>query len=148
MLEAPPKDFRKFKFLKHMEDAIIEVYSDDNIGGTYTCSVPINKDYQIEQKMVFIESNIVKSTPVANANGKILKTIVTKDLGKYEENKFYDKPEFVSLQHDTFQTIEIKFMSLSGDGLVCRDPDNTTTNCNLLIRRFIKPKFCQSLINS
>ena len=65
----------------------------------------------MEQKMVFIESNIVKSTPVANAIGKILKTIVTKDLGKYEENNFYDKPEFVPLQHDTFQTIEIKFMS-------------------------------------
>ena len=81
--------------------------------------------------MVFIESNIVKSTPVANANGKILKTIVTKDLGKYEENKFYDKPEFVSLQHDTFQTIDIKFMSLSGDELVCKDPNNTTTHCHL-----------------
>ena len=98
--------------------------------------------------MVFIESNIVKSTPVANASGKILKTIVTKNLGKYEEKKFYDKPEFVPLQHDTFQTVEIKFMSLSGEGLVCRDQDNTTTNCNLLIRMFKKPKFCQSLINS
>ena len=51
----------------------------------------------MEQKMVFIESNIVKSTPVGNASGKILKTIVTKNIGKYEENKFYDKPEFVVL---------------------------------------------------
>ena len=80
-----------------MEDAVIEVYSDENAGGTYTCSLPINKEYQIEQKIVFIESNIVKSTPVVNANGKILKTIVTKNLGKYEENNFYDKPEFVPL---------------------------------------------------
>ena len=34
LLEAAPKDFRKFKFLKPMEDAIIEVYSDGNTGGT------------------------------------------------------------------------------------------------------------------
>ena len=75
MLEAPPKDFRKFKFLKHMEYAVFKVYSDDNTGGTYICSVPINKDYQMEQKMVFIESNIVKSTPVANASGKYWKQL-------------------------------------------------------------------------
>ena len=97
--------------------------------------------------MVFIESNIVKSTPVANASGKILKTIVTKNLGQYEENKFNDKPEFVPLQHDTFQTIEIKFTSLSGDELICKDPNNTTTHCHLLIRRFKKPKSSQSLAN-
>ena len=103
--KAAPKDFRKFKFLKLMEDAVIEIGNESNEDGTYTCSVPINKEYQVEQKMVFIESNIVKSTPVANASGKILKTIVTKNLGKYEENKFYDKPEFVPLQHDTFQII-------------------------------------------
>ena len=65
-----------------------------------------------------------------------MKTIVTKNIGKYEENKFYDKPDFVPLQHDTFQTIEIKFMFLSGDELVCRDPDNSTTHCHLK-----KPKF-------
>ena len=105
-------------------------------------------DYQIEQKIVFIESNIVKSTPVANGNGKVLKTIVTKDLGKYEENNFYDRPEFVPLQHETFQAIEIKLMSLSGNQLVCKDPENNTTHCHLLIRRFRKPKSRQSLINS
>ena len=106
-----------------------------------------SKDYQIEQKMVFIESNIVKSTPVANGNGKILKTIVAKKPGVYEENNFYDKPEFVPLQHDTFQTIDIKFTSLSGDELICKDPNNTTTHCHLLIRRFKKPKSSQSLAN-
>ena len=145
--EAAPKEFRKFEFLKHMENAVIEVSSDDNRGGTYTCSVPINKEYQIEQKMIFIQSNIVKSTPVANGNGKILKTIVAKKPGVYEENNFYDKPEFVPLQHDTFQTIDIKFTSLSGDELICKDPNNTTTHCHLLIRRFKKPKSSQSLAN-
>ena len=109
LLEAAPKGFRKFKFLKHMEDEVIEVSSDNNTGGTYTCSVPLNDEYQIKQKMVFID--IVKSAPLANASGKILKTIVTKNLGKYEENKLYDKSKFVPLQDDTFQTIEIK----SGD---------------------------------
>jgi hypothetical protein len=147
LLEAVPKEFRKFEFLKHMENAVIEVSSDDNKGGTYTCSVPINKEYQIEQKMIFIQSNIVKSTPVANGNGKILKTIVAKKPGVYEENNFYDKPEFVPLQHDTFQTIDIKFTSLSGDELICKDPNNTTTHCHLLIRRFKKPKSSQSLAN-
>ena len=147
LLEAAPRDFRKFRFLKHMEDAVIEVSSDDNRGGTYTCSVPINKEYQIEQKMIFIQSNIVKTTPVGNGNGKILKTIVAKKTGVYEENNFYDKPEFVPLQHDTFQTIDIKFTSLSGDELICKDPNNTTTHCHLLIRRFKKPKSSQSLAN-
>ena len=154
LIKAVPKDFRKFQFLNDNEDAIIEIYNDDddddddNTGNTYTCSVPINMDYQIEQKIVFIESNIVKSTPVANGNGKVLKTIVTKDLGKYEENNFYDRPEFVPLQHETFQAIEIKLMSLSGNQLVCKDPENNTTHCHLLIRRFRKPKSRQSLINS
>ena len=147
LLEAVPKEFRKFEFLKHMENAVIEVSSDDNRGGTYTCSVPINKEYQIEQKMIFIQSNIVKTTPVGNGNGKILKTIVAKKTGVYEENNFYDKPEFVPLQHDTFQTIDIKFTSLSGDELICKDPNNTTTHCHLLIRRFKKPKSSQSLTN-
>ena len=139
---AAPKDLRKYKFLEHMEDAVIEIYNDDhyNKGGTYTCSVPVNKEYQIEQKMIFIESNIVKSSPVAHGNGKILKTIVMKKPGVYDENNFSDKPEFVPLQHDTFQTIEIKFKSLAGNELVCKDPKNNTTYCHLLIRRLKKAK--------
>ena len=50
LIEAAPKNFRNFQFLKDNEDAIIEVYNDNgNTGGTYTSSVPINMDYQMEQ---------------------------------------------------------------------------------------------------
>lgn len=59
-MEAAPKKFRKFKFLKDMEDAIIEIGNATDGGGTYLCSVPVDKEYQIEQKNVFIESNIMK----------------------------------------------------------------------------------------
>ena len=45
LLEAAPKDFRKFRFLKHMEDAVIDVSSDNNAGGTYKCSILLNKEY-------------------------------------------------------------------------------------------------------
>ena len=69
-----------------------------------------------------------------------METIVMKKLGVYDENNFSDKPEFVQLQHDTFQTIEIKFKSLAGNELVCKDPKNNTTYCHLLIRRLKKPK--------
>ena len=37
----------------------------------------------MEQKIIFIESNIVKNTPIGNSSGKILKTIVTKNIGGY-----------------------------------------------------------------
>ena len=152
-MEAAPKNFRKFKFLKDIKDAVIELGDDANEGDTYLCSIPVDKEYQIEQKMAFIESNIVKSTPMGNSSGKILKTIVTKDLRTIQKNNFYDKPEIVPheivpLQHENFQTIEIKFISITGEELLCRDPNDTITHCHLLIRRFKKPKYCQSLISS
>ena len=45
-MEAAPKKFRKFKFLKDMEDAIIEIGNATDGGGTYLCSVPVDKEYK------------------------------------------------------------------------------------------------------
>ena len=66
-----------------MEDAFIEMDDATTDSATYLCSVPVDKEYQMEQKIVFIESNIVKNTLIGNSSGRILKTIVTKNLGEY-----------------------------------------------------------------
>ena len=105
LVEAAPKDFRKFTFLKYMEDSLIEIYNDDNSGGSYTCSVPINKEYQIEQKMIFIQSNIVKSTPVANGNGKILKTIVAKNQEYMKKTIFMINPSLCHYNMTLFKQL-------------------------------------------
>ena len=73
---------------------------------------------------------------------------MTKNLGEYHPYNFYDKPEFVPLKYDNFQTIEIEFKSITGEQLHCQNPDDEITHYHLLIRRFKKPKYCQSLISS
>ena len=147
-MEAALKSLRKFEFLKDMEDAIIEIGNATDGGGTYLCSVPVDKEYQMEQKIVFIESNIMKNTPIGNSSGKILKKIVTKNLGEYHPYNFYDMHELVPLENDNFQTIEIKFKSITGEQLHCQNPDDKITHCHLLIRRFKKTKYRQSLTSS
>ena len=91
--------------------------------------------------MVFVTSNIVKSNPIGNSSGKILKTIVTKKLGKYNPYNFYDEQELMPLEYHNFQTIEIKFMSLTGEELQSQNPnDGEETHCHFFARRFKKQK--------
>ena len=76
LLSSAPEDFRRYRYLNDMEDSII-LRGEGNNGGSFHCSQPIDKEYQIEQTIVFVTSNIVKNSLIGNSTGKILKTIVT-----------------------------------------------------------------------
>ena len=84
----------------------------DNHGGIYTASIPLDLNFNMSQKFMFIECNFLKNIPVANGCSKILKII---PLSKHPTQKYttihFDYLDFHEIEHSQFQTLDFKLLS-------------------------------------
>ena len=101
---------------------------------------PINFNFDMKQKFMFVETNIIKDVPVGNGNGKILKILplsvktdnlyVTQDL---------EKLEFHPLSHHRIQNINFKLLSQSGSSMEAHENGGyNITWLQLTFRKFPK----------
>ena len=84
-------------------------------GGIYTSSVPINFNFNLKQKFMFIEMNAIKNVAIGNGNGKILKIIPLslESFGQYVTTDF-ENLDYHELAYHELHNIEFKLLSQSG----------------------------------
>ena len=80
-------------------------------GGSYIASIPINFNFNLKQKFMFVEMNAIKNVAIGNGNGKILKIIPLslESFGQYVTTDF-DNIDYRELENNHFNNISFKLL--------------------------------------
>ena len=114
--------------------------NDAATGGTLVGVIPIDMEFNLAPKFMFIEMDAIKDVPIGNQNGKILKIVpLSKESsGRYvtEEFKILD---FHPLERHCLRKIDFRLRAQSGSLLQAHDTiDFNTTWVQLIFRKFPK----------
>ena len=109
------------------ESVKIEIGLDRNLndhltGGTYIASIPINFNFNLKQKFMFVEMNVIKNVSIGNGNEKIVKIIPLslESFGQYVTTDF-DNLDYRELENHHFNNIGFKLLSQSGSLMKSHD---------------------------
>ena len=109
------------------ESVKIEIGLDRNLndeltGGTYIASIPINFNFNLKQKFMFVEMNVIKNVSIGNGNEKIVKIIPLslESFGQYVTTDF-DNLDYHELENHHFNNIGFKLLSQSGSLMKSHD---------------------------
>ena len=92
--------------------------NNDNTGGSYVAARPINFNFNLKQKFMFVETNIIKDVPVGSGNGKILKILpLSVDSDGLYVTKDFETPDFRPLTCHRINNINFKLLSQSGSSM-------------------------------
>ena len=114
----------------------------NSFGGTFIGTRPVDFQFNLDEKFMFLESNILKEMPVGNGSGKILKIIPlsTQNPKAYTTVEF-EKLDYHPLQYHHLQKIDFKLRSQSGSILQMRDSNAyNTTWVHLIFKRFARKR--------
>ena len=112
----------------------------NSFGGTFIGTRPIDFQFNLEQKFMFLESSILKEMPVGNGSGKLLKIISlsTRNPKVYTTVEF-EILDYHPLEYHHLQNIDFKLLSQSGNLLQVRDSTTyNTTWVHLIFKKFPK----------
>ena len=91
-------------------------------GGSYIASIPINFNFNLKQKFMFVEMNVIKNVSIGNGNEKIVKIIPLslESFGQYVTTDF-DNLDYRELENHHFNNIGFKLLSQSGSLMKSHD---------------------------
>ena len=114
--------------------------NNEQTGGTYIASIPINFDFSLKQKFMFIEMNAIKNVPIGNGNGRILKIVPLslESFGQYVTQDF-DILDYHPLAYHHLHNIDFILLSHSGSTMKSHDEkDYNITWIQLIFKKFPK----------
>ena len=111
-----------------------------NQGGMYIASMPLDLNFDLSPKFMFIECNFLKNIPVGNGSSRILKII---PLSNQPTQKYttihFEYLDFHEIEHSQFQTLDFKLLSQSGNLLqMYESPTYSETWIKLVFKKFRK----------
>ena len=112
----------------------------ERTSGTYVASIPVDFNFNLKQKFMFVEMSAIKNVPIGNGNGKILK-IVPLSLDSYGQyiTKDFDILDYHPLAYHHLHNIDFKLLSHSGSALKSHnDGDYGVTWVQLIFKKFPK----------
>ena len=112
----------------------------NSFGGTFIGTRPVDFQFNLDEKFMFLESNILKEMPVGNGSGKLLKIIPlsTQNPNAYTTVDF-EILDYHDLEYHHLQNIDFKLLSQSGSLLQMRDSNAyNTTWVHLIFKKFPK----------
>ena len=112
----------------------------NSFGGTFIASRPVDFQFDLDEKFMFLESDILKEMPVGSGSGKLLKIIPlsTPNPKAYTTIEF-EKLDYHPLEYHHLQKIDFKLLSQSGSLLQMRDSNAyNTTWVHLIFKKFPK----------
>ena len=109
------------------ESVTIEIGLDRNAnnqftGGIYIASIPINFNFNLKQKFMLVEMNVIKNVSIGNGNEKIVRIIPLslETFGQYVTTDF-DNLDYRELENHHFNNISFKLLSQSGSIMKSHD---------------------------
>ena len=112
----------------------------EHTSGTYIASKPIDFNFNLKQKFMFVEMSAIKNVPIGNGNGKILK-IVPLSLDSYGQyvTQDFDILDYHPLAYHHLHNIDFKLLSHSGSALKShKEGDYDITWIQLVFKKFPK----------
>ena len=109
-------------------------------GGSFIASKPINFNFNLKQKFMFVEMDAIKDVPVGNGHAKILKIVPlsVESSGLYV-TKDFEILDFHPLSYHNIQNINFKLLSQSGSSMKTHNSeDYNNTWLQLVFRKFPK----------
>ena len=114
--------------------------NNQSTGGVYIASIPINFNFNIKQKFMFVEMNVIKNVCIGNGNAKIVKIIPLslESFGQYVTTDF-DNLDYHPLENHHLHNIEFKLLSQSGSVMKSHDEkDYNNTWIQLIFKKMTK----------
>ena len=112
----------------------------NSFGGTFIGTRPVDFQFNLEQKFMFLESSILKEMPVGNGSGKLLKIIpLSTQNPKVYTTVEFEILDYHPLEYHHLQNIDFKLLSQSGNLLQVRDSNTyNATWVHLIFKKFPK----------
>ena len=112
----------------------------NSFGGTFIGTRPVDFQFNLEQKFMFLESSILKEMPVGNGSGRLLKIIpLSTQNPKVYTTVEFEILDYHPLEYHHVQNIDFKLLSQSGHLLQVRDSTAyNTTWVHLIFKKFPK----------
>ena len=114
--------------------------NNQSTGGVYIASIPINFNFNLKQKFMFVEMNVIKNVCIGNGNAKIVKIIPLslESFGQYVTTDF-DNLDYHPLENHHLHNIEFKLLSQSGSVMKSHDEkDYNNTWIQLIFKKMTK----------
>ena len=112
----------------------------NSFGGTFIGTRPVDFQFNLDQKFMFLESSILKEMPVGNGSGKLLKIIpLSTQNPKVYTTVEFEILDYHPLEYHHLQNIDFRLLSQSGSLLQVRDSTTyNTTWVHLIFKKFPK----------
>ena len=126
----------------HSESVKLEIGFENSIltGGIFIASTPIDFNFNLNQKFMFITMDAIKDVPVGDGNGRVLKivSLSNEEQGDYVKKDF-DILDWHPLEYHHIQSIKFKLLAQSGSLLKIRNSaDYCVSWLQLIFKKFPK----------